>query len=52
MPYYTMGYPDHEISLDVIEACVKNGADLMELGIPFSDPLADGPTIQYSTQIA
>lgn len=52
MPYYTLGYPDQETSLDIIEACINNGADLMELGIPFSDPLADGPTIQHSTQIA
>jgi tryptophan synthase alpha chain len=52
MPYFTIGYPDYQTSLDVIEACVAAGADLMELGIPFSDPLADGPTIQHSTQIA
>ena len=37
MPYYTIGYPDYETSLDVIDACVHAGADLMELGIPFSD---------------
>jgi tryptophan synthase alpha chain len=52
MPYFTLGYPDHATSLDVIEACAANGADLMELGVPFSDPLADGPTIQLSTQTA
>ena len=52
MPYFTIGYPDYETSLDVIEACVEAGADLIELGMPFSDPLADGPTIQHSTQIA
>jgi len=52
MPYYTLGYPDQVKSLDIIEACANNGADLMELGIPFSDPLADGPTIQHSTQTA
>jgi tryptophan synthase alpha chain len=52
MPYYTLGYPDYETSLSIVEACADNGADLMELGIPFSDPLADGPTIQRSTQIA
>jgi tryptophan synthase alpha chain len=52
MPYFTLGYPDMGTSLDIIEACVENGADLIELGIPFSDPLADGPTIQHSTQIA
>ncbi len=52
MPYFTIGYPDYRTSLDVIEACAHAGADLMELGIPFSDPLADGPTIQHSTQVA
>jgi len=52
MPYFTIGYPTFETSLSVIEACVEAGADLMELGVPFSDPLADGPTIQYSTQVA
>jgi len=52
MPYFTIGFPDFETSLNVIEACVEAGADLMELGIPFSDPLADGPTIQHSTQVA
>ena len=52
MPYFTIGYPDYDTSLKVIEACVEAGADLMELGMPFSDPLADGPTIQHSTQVA
>ncbi len=52
MPYFTIGYPDYENSLNIIEACVEAGADLMELGLPFSDPLADGPTIQHSTQVA
>ena len=52
MPYFTLGYPDMETSLAVVEACAANGADLIELGVPFSDPLADGPTIQHSTQVA
>jgi tryptophan synthase alpha chain len=52
MPYFTMGYPDMETSLTVIEACAANGASLIEIGVPFSDPLADGPTIQHSTQVA
>ncbi len=52
MPYFTLGYPDYETSLAVVEACAAAGAQLMELGVPFSDPLADGPTIQYSTQVA
>lgn len=52
MPYFTLGYPDIESSIEIIEAIAKAGADLIELGIPFSDPLADGPTIQHSTQVA
>src|SRR5271157_3344281 len=52
MPYYTLGYPDLETSLAVITAISGAGADLIELGVPFSDPLADGPTIQRSTQRA
>lgn len=52
MPYFTLGYPDALTSLEVIEAIAGAGADLIELGVPFSDPLADGPTIQNSTHIA
>ena len=51
MPYYTLGYPDRAASLDII-AAIAPYSDLLELGIPFSDPLADGPTIQHSTQVA
>ena len=52
MPYFTLGYPDYETSLDIIEAMAEAGADGFEIGIPFSDPLADGPTIQHSSQVA
>ncbi len=52
MPYYTLGYPDAQTSLEVVAAIAASGADLIELGVPFSDPLADGPTIQHSTQVA
>jgi tryptophan synthase alpha chain len=52
MPYLTLGYPTPEQSLSLVEAAVAGGADLVELGIPFSDPLADGPTIQRATQVA
>lgn len=52
MPYFPLGYPTPEISVEVIEALAKNGADLIEVGLPFSDPLADGPVIQRATQIA
>ena len=52
MPYYTLGYPTQRASLEVVEVIAAAGADLIELGVPFSDPLADGPTIQRSTQVA
>jgi tryptophan synthase alpha chain len=52
MPYFPIGYPNLETSLDIIEALAKNGADLIEIGLSFSDPLADGPVIQKATQTA
>lgn len=52
MPYFPLGYPDLETSVDVIEVLAKNGADLIEVGLSFSDPLADGPVIQQATQVA
>ena len=52
MPYFPLGYPDLDTSIDVVEALAKNGADLIEVGLSFSDPLADGPVIQHATQIA
>jgi tryptophan synthase alpha chain len=52
MPYFPLGYPDLETSVNVIEALAKNGADLIEIGLSFSDPLADGPVIQRATQVA
>ena len=52
MPYFPLGYPDMETSIGVIEALAQNGADLIEVGLSFSDPLADGPVIQQATQVA
>jgi tryptophan synthase alpha chain len=52
MPYMMAGYPDREASLAVAEAYVDSGADLVELGVPFSDPLADGPTIHAAATAA
>src|SRR5512134_2110557 len=52
MPYFPLGFPDLPTSIDVIEALAKNGADLIEVGLSFSDPLADGPVIQQATQLA
>ncbi len=49
MPYHAMGYPDRATTLEVILALSAAGADLFEIGIPHSDPLADGPTIQTAT---
>ncbi|HJS28222.1 MAG TPA: tryptophan synthase subunit alpha [Anaerolineales bacterium] len=52
MPYFPIGYPDFESSFRIIERLYETGADIIEVGIPFSDPLADGPTIQAATQAA
>ncbi len=52
MPYFPLGYPDPATSIDVIEALARNGADVIEVGLSFSDPLADGPVIQQATQVA
>jgi tryptophan synthase alpha chain len=52
MPYMMAGFPDRESSLAVAAAYVEGGADLIELGVPFSDPLADGPTIHAAATTA
>lgn len=52
MPYAVLGYPDRQSGLESIRTLAEAGADLIELGIPFSDPLADGPTIQAASQVA
>lgn len=49
IPYITVGYPDLSATLKVAELLEENGADIIELGIPFSDPMADGVTIQDSS---
>lgn len=49
VPFVTLGDPNPELSLQIIDALIAGGADALELGIPFSDPLADGPTIQNAT---
>jgi len=52
MPYAVGGYPDGAGCLRIVETYLESGADLVELGIPFSDPLADGPVIQGASQVA
>ena len=52
IPFVTAGDPDLETSLEIILALAELGADVIELGVPFSDPMADGPTIQRSSQRA
>lgn len=49
MPYLTAGYPTLDGAREVGEAYIAAGADVIEIGVPFSDPLADGPTIQGTT---
>ncbi|MCO6357366.1 tryptophan synthase subunit alpha [Roseivirga pacifica] len=50
--YFTAGYPKLDDTLSIIQSLEKSGADLIEVGIPFSDPVADGPTIQESNGVA
>ncbi len=52
LPYFPIGYPDYETSLDTIQGMAEVGVDGFEIGIPFSDPLADGPVNQAAMQIA
>ena len=52
LPYYPIGYPSYTESLDAVIALAELGADGFEIGVPFSDPLADGPVIQAATQTA
>ena len=50
--YVTVGYPSIEATLELVPALVEGGCDIVELGIPFSDPLADGTTIQRASHLA
>lgn len=52
IPYLTAGFPTPAASLEALHRVARAGADFIEVGVPFSDPLADGPTIQRSTQAA
>jgi tryptophan synthase alpha chain len=50
--YFTAGFPNLNDTVEIIQLLEKNGVDLIEIGIPFSDPTADGPTIQRSSETA
>ncbi|MCM4159986.1 tryptophan synthase subunit alpha [Antarcticibacterium flavum] len=50
--YFTAGYPEPEDTVPIIQELEKSGVDMIEIGLPFSDPLADGPTIQESSTAA
>lgn len=52
LPYFLIGYPDYEASLDAIQGMAEAGVDGFEIGVPFSDPLADGPVNQAAMQKA
>ncbi|MEZ4881629.1 MAG: tryptophan synthase subunit alpha [Flavobacteriaceae bacterium] len=50
--YFTAGYPKLEDTVEILQQLENSGVDMVEIGMPFSDPLADGPTIQASSQLA
>jgi len=52
IPFITAGDPDPQITVQLMHRLVQSGADIIELGVPFSDPMADGPTIQRSSERA
>src|SRR5437660_10076008 len=52
IPYFMCGYPSAAQSVELVLAAVEGGADIIELGMPFSDPLADGATIQHAGHAA
>jgi tryptophan synthase alpha chain len=52
IPFITAGDPDIDTSIEIVLKLAELGADIIELGVPFSDPMADGPTIQLSSQHA
>lgn len=52
IPYVTAGFPTLDASIETLARIAEHGPDLLEIGIPFSDPVADGPTIQQASQVA
>ena len=52
IPYLMTGFPSLQATQGLLEGLVEGGADILELGIPFSDPMADGPVIQKAAELA
>jgi tryptophan synthase alpha chain len=52
VPYVTAGHPHPDMTVEIMHELVAAGADLLELGVPFSDPMADGPVIQHACEVA
>ena len=52
IPFITAGYPEPDFTVPILHALVEAGADMLELGVPFSDPTADGPVIQEASEHA
>ena len=52
IPFITAGDPDPALTVPLLQTLVRAGADIIELGVPFSDPMADGPTIQRASERA
>ncbi|MGZ8271397.1 MAG: tryptophan synthase subunit alpha, partial [Methylophilus sp.] len=52
VPYITAGDPHPKFTVELMQTLVKTGADMIELGVPFSDPMADGPVIQRASERA
>ena len=50
--YLTAGFPNQDLCFDIIDELSKSGSDLIEIGMPFSDPMAEGPIIQQSSKLA
>ena len=50
--YIMVGYPNHKDTLSAVRGLIEGGADIIELGFPFSDPLADGPVIQHASTVS
>lgn len=52
IPYVTIGFPEMGVTEEIVPALVEAGADIVELGVPFSDPIAEGPTIQKASFVS